>query len=300
MKLVACPSCHAQYDVSSLTAEALTCRCGARVENAPQKGIDTAVARCGACGALARLEADHCDYCGSALLRDHRDLSLICPECFARNAEDGQFCTACGVRFAPEPPPETGGAQTLPCPACEARMSRHGVGGVPVHECPRCRGLWAPDESFNLLVRRAIEAYRTRGAQGALLGEGPRTSGGNPLSQGVAYRKCPVCAGLMQRRNFQRRSGVIVDWCRGHGTWLDADELESIAGYIASGGTLTRGCGPAAGATSGMGAGPGDAPGARAARTGSAGLGYRGASESVPSSSSPLGSLFQLLDALLG
>jgi Zn-finger nucleic acid-binding protein len=36
----------------------------------------------------------------------------------------------------------------------------------------------------------------------------------------------------MQRRNFQRSSGIIVDVCRRHGTWLDADELERIAGFL--------------------------------------------------------------------
>ena len=36
----------------------------------------------------------------------------------------------------------------------------------------------------------------------------------------------------MQRRNFRKRSGVIVDRCSEHGTWLDADELEQIAGFL--------------------------------------------------------------------
>jgi hypothetical protein len=40
----------------------------------------------------------------------------------------------------------------------------------------------------------------------------------------------------MARKNYGKRSGVIVDWCAAHGTWLDADELEQIASFIASGG----------------------------------------------------------------
>jgi Zn-finger nucleic acid-binding protein len=39
----------------------------------------------------------------------------------------------------------------------------------------------------------------------------------------------------MARRNYQRRSGVIIDQCHEHGTWLDANELERIAGYVLSG-----------------------------------------------------------------
>jgi Zn-finger nucleic acid-binding protein len=40
----------------------------------------------------------------------------------------------------------------------------------------------------------------------------------------------------MHRRNYRKSSGVIIDVCKTHGTWLDADELEQIAGFILSGG----------------------------------------------------------------
>jgi hypothetical protein len=40
----------------------------------------------------------------------------------------------------------------------------------------------------------------------------------------------------MQRRNFGRRSGVIVDWCGSHGTWLDANEMEDVAAFVLGGG----------------------------------------------------------------
>jgi Zn-finger nucleic acid-binding protein len=39
----------------------------------------------------------------------------------------------------------------------------------------------------------------------------------------------------MQRRNYMRSSGVVLDICHQHGSWLDADELEQIAGFILSG-----------------------------------------------------------------
>jgi Zn-finger nucleic acid-binding protein len=60
-------------------------------------------------------------------------------------------------------------------------------------------------------------------------------TGANPAAQAVCYRKCPVCEQFMHRRNFRKASGVIIDRCNEHGTWLDADELEQIAGYLASG-----------------------------------------------------------------
>ena len=39
----------------------------------------------------------------------------------------------------------------------------------------------------------------------------------------------------MNRRNYRKRSGIIIDVCRSCGTWLDADELEAIAGFILEG-----------------------------------------------------------------
>jgi len=40
----------------------------------------------------------------------------------------------------------------------------------------------------------------------------------------------------MNRINFARCSGVIVDVCKGHGTWFDRDELSRIVEFIRSGG----------------------------------------------------------------
>jgi len=40
----------------------------------------------------------------------------------------------------------------------------------------------------------------------------------------------------MNRMNFARCSGVIVDVCRGHGTWFDASELRGIVEFIRAGG----------------------------------------------------------------
>jgi Zn-finger nucleic acid-binding protein len=40
----------------------------------------------------------------------------------------------------------------------------------------------------------------------------------------------------MNRINFARCSGVIVDVCKGHGTWFDRDELSRIVEFIRDGG----------------------------------------------------------------
>ena len=110
------------------------------------------------------------------------------------------------------------------------------VAGVSLNECGKCRGLWVAGDHFDVLVTRAAEARRAGQAVSA-----PRVTGANPTRQSVRYRKCPECDGFMNRRNYQKSSGVIIDVCKAHGTWLDADELEQIAGFILNGGRSKSG-----------------------------------------------------------
>jgi Zn-finger nucleic acid-binding protein len=214
-------------------AERFACGCGAEVENRVHPAVDARIHRCGSCGALVGDDALLCDFCGSNIVREPGRLSLLCPECYSRCPEDARFCTACGIEFRPQPVGALGTA--LPCPGCGAQMPPHQVGGIRVNECTACRGVWAPGDAFEQLVARAFAARRAAAPTGPPAAA--RVSRGNPTAQGgVRYRKCPECQGLMQRRNFRKSSGVILDVCRAHGTWLDADELEQIAGFLLGGG----------------------------------------------------------------
>jgi Zn-finger nucleic acid-binding protein len=233
VRLVACADCHAQYDVTDVLDAEIACRCGSTIENRIHTGIDALVHRCGSCGAQVSGEAEGCDYCGSEIVRDEKRLSLICPECYGRNAEESRFCTACGVAFRPQQVEIEG--QELPCPACSCLMPPRAIGGIGINECPQCNGIWAPEKRFDQLVAKACEAAQA-GGPAQVVAKDARLAGGNPYSRRVVYRNCPVCDGHMQRTNFQKRSGVILDRCHTHGTWLDADELEQVAGFILEGG----------------------------------------------------------------
>ena len=115
VRLVACANCHTQYDVSDVVEKTFPCRCGEILENQPPAPVDAEIRRCGACGALVTPDAENCDYCNSAIVRDDdRDLSLICPECYARNADDSRFCTACGVTLPPGGRPHRGPRAPVP------------------------------------------------------------------------------------------------------------------------------------------------------------------------------------------
>jgi Zn-finger nucleic acid-binding protein len=58
---------------------------------------------------------------------------------------------------------------------------------------------------------------------------------------GHLYRPCAVCGALMNRQNYGRKSGVILDVCRAHGIWFDAGELPRVLGWIRDGGERRAG-----------------------------------------------------------
>jgi len=232
MKLVACPNCHAQYDVAGFGEDSVTCPCGASFPARCPKAVDAAVTRCAACGALVGDEERVCSYCQATVLRDPAPAGPVCPECFARNPERALHCTACGVAFLPQPVHKT--VDPMECPNCPGvRLEARSLGGFWVDECPMCLGLWAPGDVMDRLVDRVRERRRQEGPPPASVVHRERRS----LWQAkVTYRKCPACNAAMQRKNFAGHSGVVVDWCGSHGTWLDAHEMEDIAAFVLDGG----------------------------------------------------------------
>jgi Zn-finger nucleic acid-binding protein len=62
---------------------------------------------------------------------------------------------------------------------------------------------------------------------------------GSGFEAQVRYLPCPVCSKLMNRVDFAHCSHVIVDVCKGHGTWFDKDELQKIVEFIKAGGMET-------------------------------------------------------------
>lgn len=68
---------------------------------------------------------------------------------------------------------------------------------------------------------------------GALPGAAEKTE----IHEGnVHYRPCPDCGNLMNRSNYGRISGVILDSCREHGLWFDRDELRRVLAFVEAGG----------------------------------------------------------------
>ena len=101
------------------------------------------------------------------------------------------------------------------------------VGETTLLDCEKCDGLWIGAEAFERLCT-------SREAQAAVLHQSapePR-----PVDARVRYRPCLQCGTMMNRVNFAKVSGTVVDVCRNHGTFLDRGELQAVVRFIQGGG----------------------------------------------------------------
>jgi Zn-finger nucleic acid-binding protein len=102
------------------------------------------------------------------------------------------------------------------------------IGETPLLECAACDGVWVDADVFERLCARresqtaVLQRLSTRSASNA----------GGP----VRYRPCLRCGKMMNRVNFGKLSGTVIDVCRGHGAFLDAGELHQIVTFIQDGG----------------------------------------------------------------
>src|SRR5882762_3023659 len=176
---------------------------------------------CPNCGAATATDEPLCRFCGSRLA------TVACPSCFGMIFVGSKHCPRCGAAAVV---PTTSAAEETKCPRCKVQMKSVVIGSTTVSECEQCLGLW-----LNVAAFEKICADREQ--QSAVLGTAsPAPSHAVRETSKVNYVPCPQCSQLMNRINFARCSGVIVDVCKGHGTWFDRDELSGIIQFIRGGG----------------------------------------------------------------
>ena len=175
------------------------------------------------CGAATSTDAPICQYCESRLA------TVACPSCFGMMFIGSKHCPRCGAAAA-----AVGTVSELvprKCPRCKTDMQGVTIGSVAVRECDKCLGLWLDVPAFEKICADREEQAAVLGAASLV----PHHSVPATTAK-VSYAPCPECSQLMNRINFARCSGVIVDVCKGHGTWFDRDELSRIVEFIRAGG----------------------------------------------------------------
>lgn len=167
------------------------------------------------------VEALQCPYCAAQLA------TVACPACFALAPISAQHCLKCGTALVVRQRAVAAGSA---CPACGQALGLEQVGELERLACRACGGLWLDRAIFEQLGA-------SREWQGAVLGALPSPSAPSapPLGE-VRYRPCPACNQRMNRVNYAKRSGVVLDVCKAHGIWFDQDELRRVLAFIAGGG----------------------------------------------------------------
>jgi len=189
--------------------------------------LDTGlVLHCPSCGATVKRGSENCEYCNAHLDFSLKGKTTDCTHCFARTPADSRFCIRCAK-------PVAGLVQegrTLEdrlCPRCGIPLKSNRIGDFSVLACTKCSGLFVPHETFEMMQERRDHVIYT---------VDPTVRGEIHFEDTVKYVRCPICRNMMNRTNFARISGVIIDTCRGHGIWFDAGELEKLMGFVARGG----------------------------------------------------------------
>ncbi|MDA3961846.1 MAG: zinc ribbon domain-containing protein [Planctomycetota bacterium] len=232
--LIACSNCDRRYDASSRApGSRFRCHCGQVVVVERVDGHEAAVVRCSSCGGPRQPGAVNCTFCGAEFEAGERLRNTICPQCMTRISDKAKFCHSCGTGLNSESVGVT--ASDLDCPVCGTgtKLAARTVAGdgPPVLECGTCAGLWLEHDK----VEQLAQVAQTKAAAKVEAKSPPA-----PLKlrqqNGPMYRDCPACGKMMNRRNYGRVSGIVVDVCRAHGIWFDADELPGILAWIEAGG----------------------------------------------------------------
>jgi len=175
--------------------------------------------RCPSCGAPVAPETRACPYCETVLAL------VSCPSCFAAIFEGAKHCPSCGAEVSRA---LAGPRPARPCPECRRDLAAVKVGSVTLDECADCGGVFVDRPSFERICAEREQQAVVLGARF------PAPAARPPRAE--RYWPCPACGRLMNRQNFARLSGVIVDVCRDHGVWFNHGELQAIVEFVRAGG----------------------------------------------------------------
>lgn len=176
---------------------------------------------CPNCGGAVSSNKTRCEFCRSRLK------AVGCPSCLGVMFLGSKFCVHCGEKAVAanvidhENPGE--------CPRCKLKLEIVRIDSANIRECTKCGGLWSGIDAFE-------EFCANKEQQAAALGFISDNTDRTVKPATISYVPCPDCKQLMNRSNFARASGVIIDLCKQHGVWFDRDELPKIIEFITGGG----------------------------------------------------------------
>ncbi|MHC4547907.1 MAG: TFIIB-type zinc ribbon-containing protein [Planctomycetota bacterium] len=160
----------------------------------------------------------------------------LCPGC-GNEVVDTQRCPVCEAGRAPRGGSPRKLAKGLSkCPRCNEFLLKQDWDGVITYSCPNCRGTFFPARGLEEVLNKLRATCDPVDVQTVLKDFRDRFS--RKLPTAIRYKTCPVCNTVMTRRNYATVSGVIVDACGDHGTWVDEAQFAALADFICRGGDV--------------------------------------------------------------
>ena len=166
---------------------------------------------CVNCGAPLPLHTDRCEHCNSV-----NDIDM------------GRLQTT---------HVDWGRESDWPCPRCGKKLKGVNVSVgehmVQLDRCGECLGIFfSPPHELDLMLDSAVPGMSDVDY------EKLRQFVEQSLEEKfpVRYIPCPVCNNFMNRKGYGRCAGVVMDWCKDHGYWLDGGEFGKLLRWARSGG----------------------------------------------------------------
>jgi Zn-finger nucleic acid-binding protein len=176
---------------------------------------------CPNCGGAVESDKTQCEYCKARLK------TVACPECLGLMFLGSKFCDSCGREAKSVEVIDD--AKSVDCPRCKRKLESLMIDSIKARECTSCGGLWTDVATFESICSNKEN-------QAAVLNLVSSRSADAAPQPAISYVPCPDCKQLMNRSNFARSSGVIVDLCKQHGVWFDRGELPKIIDFVDKGG----------------------------------------------------------------
>lgn len=175
---------------------------------------------CPNCGAAVADNSNHCNHCRSRLK------TMSCSSCFGTIFQGNKFCPLCGEKAVRSKLADA--ENTGDCPRCKVKLKIIEINEISLRECEKCEGIWSDVETFEIVCADKEQQSAVLSKLDEILR--------HRKTEKIQYVPCPDCKKLMNRNNFAKISGVIIDSCKEHGIWFDAEEMPKIIEFISKGG----------------------------------------------------------------
>ena len=113
------------------------------------------------------------------------------------------------------------------CPVDDFTLSQASYEGVTIDQCPHCSGVWLDAGELETVQNAQASDFRDVPTESAI--EDVKAAEAMGRAAEETPRGCVVCNAGLEQKEYAYASQVMIDQCpKGHGMWLDKNELARL------------------------------------------------------------------------